>query len=329
MEGTKDWYAALGTTKPDSSPADTGVHAQAAAQPADNGAQVQELAMPADNTDNNEALLVGELDAQAESKDVGDGTGETGEGADKPSEMSKEERAKFAARRREAETQTKIDAALAEERQKNSVEIEKAKNAVIASLHLVNPATQKPITTQAEYADYERQLKEQRINENLGSVGIDPSTIMDLIDEHPAVVRARQLVEETELEKSRVLDTAADAKAKEELNEIRKYDPTIEKLEDLFSKPYYAELRGYVQNKLTISQAYYLVNRDAILEKERKAAAQGAINSINSKQHLQSEVPHGTGGIEVPKGVEKGYGMLYGKSLSPAELRTKYEKTQK
>jgi len=321
MAESKDWYSALGAKKPESAATDTGANAQDTAQPAtDTGVPAQDVAQPATRTDTAEADTEETENPEADVVNI-EAEKET------PAAMSKEERAEQARRRREAETKSKIDAAIADAKKEFDAALQKAKDDTIAELHLRNPVTQKPITTLREYDDYMRDLNAKRINSGLSNAGIDRETIEAVINEHPDVVRARQLTQEVITEKTRVLDGEAAQTLEKRLEEIRKYDPAIKSENDLLALPEYPEIKKLVQKGLTIVEAYINVNHAAIIAKERNAARQAALNEVNGKNHLRTDVQRGTGGEPVPAGINKGYDILYGDKLRGADRQKKYEKT--
>lgn len=323
-----DGYEILGVKRPED--ANTGVNVQDPSQPAKEGVNAQDPSQPAN------AQHVAEEDAAAKAAAEEDAETDGAEGAEHekdnaaPGTMSKEERAKQAKQRREAETQAKIDAALTAERQQTAQAIEKAKDDTIAALKIVNPFTKKLITSRAEYEAYQHSARESQINLGLKQAGIDREVIDALMDEHPAVAQARQLAAEAQLEKNRALDSSAETKFKTEMEEIQKYNPAIKGKAELLALPNYQDIKRYVGNGLSISDAYFQVNREEIMEKERKKAAQTAINSINGRTHLQQDgAARGTGGETLPTGVKDGYAKLYGNKLKGAETQKKYEETLK
>lgn len=317
-----DYFEALGARRPQqAAPAEkpdttdnNGSKAEAASAP--NGEEsLQQESSVIDNADNSEAEGEREQD-------------NTDPAADKKPEQTKEERAKNAARRREDETKAKVDAALAEERRKFESEKVKLMDDAIAGLNFINPYTNKQIKTQAEYAEFVKKRDEESINEGLARAGIQREVLDAAINQHPDVIKARELVTTAEQEKTRAFDMRAEERAKAELTEIQKYDPSVKSIEDLFAMDNYARIRALVNGGASISEAYKTVNFDAIRERERKAAAQETFNSIQSKSHLTGEVPHGQGGITVPAGIKNTYRAMYG-NISDAEIQKKYEKLVK
>lgn len=322
-----DGYEILGAKRPETP--NTGVNAQELSQPAKEGVNAQEPSQPAKDTKAAEEAAA----AAADEDDAGDAGADNAEAAKESASnepMSKEERAKQAKLRREAETKAKIDEAIASERQQTAKEINKAKDDTIAALKIFNPYTKKFITSCAEYDEYQRSVHKAQIDEGLKKVGVDREVFDALIEAHPDVVNARQLTAEAQLEKTRALDSTADTKLKTELEGIQKYNPAIKGKDELLALPNYEDIKRLVKGGLTISEAYYSVNREEIMEKERKKAAQAAISSINGRAHLQPDgAGRGNGGTTVPSGVDKGYDKLYGNKLTGAERQKKYEKTLK
>ena len=301
-----------------------GAKEQAAAAPAAAGATEREPAEPANESETNSAggaaaEVAGELNNSPKAAPAAAGADS------EKTPQSKEEQRQQAERRRETETQARIDAALADERRKNAAELARAKDKFIADMQIVNPATGKLVSTQAEFEAFQHAMNEQRINAGLGRMGLERDVIDAMIDEHPDVRKARELVSEAQTEKKRVLDGAAETRLKSELEAIQKYEPMVKTADDLLALPSYADIHRLVGAGLSISEAYFNVNRETILDKERKAAAQDAYNNIAGKQHMTGDVTHGSGGATIPADVKKQMRNAY-PSLSEAELQKKYER---
>ncbi len=307
----------------------SGANAQDSAKPANDGENAQELAEPAKATDTEDSAQNPDNSADADdSAEDGENPEQNGDNVEAGKEMSKEERAANAARRREEKTQALVEKARLEERQKLTAEKDRILDESIATLKLVNPYTNKPIQSRADYDAFVKARDDARISESMDKLGIDREILDSVINQHPAIVEAQKIAAEADKEKQRILDDEAVKRLDTELVAIQKYDKTVKTAEDLLALPNYADIRRFVQAGLSISEAFEHVNRDKIDEQKRKATWQEAINSVNSKSHMKAgDASQGTGGIVVPPDVEKQY-MNNFPGITREEIQKKYAQVQ-
>ncbi|MBQ9091166.1 MAG: hypothetical protein IJY52_02710, partial [Anaerotignum sp.] len=76
--------------------------------------------------------------------------------------------------------------------------------------------------------------------------------------------------------------------------------------------------------RLTIADAYLIMNKDKIRAQQNAAVKQGALNQMNSKGHLKQTKGSNAKG-EVPADVVEGYRMYYPKATM-AEIVEMYRK---
>ena len=225
---------------------------------------------------------------------------------------------------RERELQALEHRVRAEERAR----AEEGLNAFIAGMGLVD-AEGKPVLNREQYEAHMSRQNRELIDEELGRLGVDRSVFDAIINSHPAVLEARRAAEAARQAERRGLDAAAEARLTEQLAEIGKLDPGIKTMEDLQAHPSYGQVYAYVKGGLSIAEAFTAANLDAIRERDRRAAAQAAMNAANSKAHMTA---HDSGGGElaepVPEAVRRSYRELYG-NISEEEIRSKYERVQK
>ena len=146
-----------------------------------------------------------------ESKDGNDEPEQTAE--DKPAQ-SAEMNAQFAAMRRKAES----------EANQRVEEINRAFAALCQGR--VNPDTGKPITTALEYAEALRNQERREIEQNLRDNNVDPDVIKRSIALSPEMQQVRQIIEEAQ-------NAKAMSDIQQDLEEIRKIDPSINSLQDI------------------------------------------------------------------------------------------------
>ena len=229
----------------------------------------------------------------------------------------------FADIRRKAEAEAKIKASHEAQRMA-AAEVDKA----FKDMGLRDPYTNKAITTKAEYDSYKTRHESETISKELGKAGISREAIDAMIENHPAVLKAKEAAEGFETAKRQSQDTAARVHLESQLKEISAIDPGIKTAEDLMAQPNYETIRGYLRKGLTIVEAYRLTNLDKLTSKTAAAATQAAYNRAQSKEHLTSSAARGQGDIMVPREVIESYRRLCPK-MTAKEIREDYAKHQK
>ena len=223
-------------------------------------------------------------------------------------EQSKEENAKYAAIRRKAE-------------QDAAAKAQETVNNAFKALNLTNPYTGKPVTNQAEFEEYGKALAEERKSQMLERSGMSQEDFDKLVNDLPEVQKARAVTAERDREQQqKVLET--------ELAEIGKYDPTIKTLEDLQKQENYQQIYDKVMHGMTISDAYYVVNKAKIIDSAAAKAKQSAAINSAGKAHMTSTVQHGQGAMTVPKEVMEQYRVFFPKATE-AEITAHYNKHHK
>jgi len=138
-----------------------------------------------------------------------------------------------------------------------------------------NPLTGKPITSAEEYAEafeaQERQKAEQQLKDN----GIDPNLINELVNNNPAVIQANEYLREQQ-------EREAQERLNEDVAKISEIDPSIKSFEDV--PPDLVQFA--VEEKMTLLNAYKIMNFGKMTSKKVEAVRQGAINEARSKGHL-------------------------------------------
>lgn len=161
----------------------------------------------------------------------------------------------------------------------------------------VNPETNAPITTEAEYrAALDAQQRINMTNE-LQNKGIDPNVINQLIANNPAIREAEKLVAQTK-------ESQAQSMIAEDIKNIMSIDKTFEDEDELKESEEFRKAIEYVQTRpgVRLSEAYKIVNFDNLRSANVRAAKQAAINEAKSKGHLSGnhKAPNGKGNPEIP-----------------------------
>ena len=288
-------YEAFGLTPPEGQGAQEQEPAAPAAEetPADtnSGAQVQEVADPAEVTA-----------PQAAEADPADDGGEQPEEPTQPT-MSPEERRANAARRRQQEQQAAIEQAVA-----NAIRAEQEKNnAALLDIFnragLTNPFTGKPIASLEEFNDWHKQNVDNQLQRDLKAGKLTQEGLNRLIEQHPAVKQAQQLVEQNAQSQRAQETAAAKARIDGELAEIGKLDPRIKGVEDLLNMPTAAQFKGYVDKGYSFLDAFKLANMESLAEAKAQRAREAAQVNNRGKAHLEATGnSRGAGAAPVPSG---------------------------
>ena len=184
--------------------------------------------------------------------------------------QSAEDNAKYAAARRQAESEFKarID--------KQNADIKRRFG------QYKNPITGKPVETLDDYLEALDAQQQKQSERMLEEKGISPDVIQQMINNNPVVREAQYMKEQYEME-------TANAKLQEDIKAISKIDPSIKTVEDLLNSENYNQVFNYVSNNgLTIVDAFKLANSSRLAEMQAAAAKQATINSAKSKSHLET-----------------------------------------
>lgn len=123
-------------------------------------------------------------------------------------------------------------------------------------------------------AEFEEALKRQEYK----AKGIDPEMINKLIEDHPAIKQAK--ANEEAMAKAQ-----QDRLLVDNYSELQKEFPEVTKPDDVPADVWKRWNDG--KSGLTLTEAYTLINRKAILDRSVDAAKQAALNNINSKDHIR------------------------------------------
>lgn len=212
-------------------------------------------------------------------------TGENEGNAD-AHEQTPEENARYAAARRSgAESVERKYAPLVERFEQMN------QQAAAMCQGITHPVTGKPITNVFEYWDALRAQQQANTEQELQEKNVDPDLIKRLVASDPTVIQAGQYLQQMQR-------SQADLQVQQEIEEIKKIDPSIKGAEDL--APYKDALIQYcADHNSTLVDAYKVLNYG----NQRDADRQRAINQMRGKSHLpgaSSGVATENDDVEVP-----------------------------
>lgn len=229
-----------------------------------------------------------------EAHEDGGDPAEAGGGAAAPGAeagQSAEERSRQAYGRRTREREA--------ERQALTAAAQARVDAVYADLFAgqTNPYTGQPIRTEADFRAYQEAKARQEREAQMLSAGVDPAALQGMVDD--AVKPLREQVQRQRLEgmsaEARNVTAQAQAAIRQGLEAVRvKYDGSVQSLEDIVAMPTGEAFRDYVEKGLSIEDAFYMANRDAVDKRRMEAARQAGIKQASGKRHM-APVPGAAG----------------------------------
>lgn len=300
-----DYYALFGLEKPSEEPAP---------EPEAKGEEVTALADGAEeNTqrqpENTEDVVDSPIDEEEE-------------GAAAP--MSREERKKQAKERRQRMINEAVQEALTKEREKTGKAHKEELAAIFAGAGLIDRYhDNKPVTNMEEFRTWQEAQKTERLNRELKEGRLTPETLQQAIEDSPTVQGLREKPESKPAEK---LDM--EQIVRQELEEIKKLDPSIQSINDITALPTGEDFRALVnRGNISFLEAFKIANFDRI-QTLRAAAQRQAAKNAESKSHMKGINASATGGAEI-----SGREMQIYKAMCPwmseEEIRKDFAKRSK
>lgn len=344
MEMTeRDCYEALGLTPPeDTAPEDTGEPTEPAE---DNHGEEEaaggEGASSGEHTPAHNAGETGTSFAGARSPDDDEGQEEPaevdtpgpedreGENEREPAGpadrtepvQSKAERARQAAARRKREQDEAVAQARREERQAIDAELKE----LFGWAGFKNGSA--PIESLDQFRTYKQQSDAAQLERDLKAGKLTPDMLRQMVQNE---MQAMQPAPEPEQPET---DPAFQAQVEAELAEIRKYDPSIQTIQDFRNldraEAFFSEIR---EHNHSFVEAYRIAYADKIAaasaKKAAAASAQRTLNNARSKDHMRPAGARGAGDVAVPADVLQHFRAL-GIKASNEEIRQYYQKFMK
>ncbi len=144
-----------------------------------------------------------------------------------------------------------------------------------------------------DFESFTKQISEQRAREKMESIkeriaeGVDTTSDLEqLIKESPIF---KQTLSELEQFKNASAETVAKQREKEEINNLNKeYGLELKSYEDVKNLPNAEKIFKYAaESGLSVSEAYFLANKEAILKDGAEKVKQDTINKIAGKNHIK------------------------------------------
>lgn len=217
-------------------------------------------------------------------------------------------------------TQHNAEMAAQRRRQEEAARVQQARDELIRETYAgqVNPYTNKPILTEADFRQYQQQYQQ----EQLQNAGINPELINEMVNNHPAIKQAQAVMAQQHVERGQQLLT-------EGIREISKFDSDIKSFDDLYKSEHFAQVNEMVNRGYSLPDAYRLANMDKLMQRKQAAAKQQVINQATGKQHMRATGQNGAGAdLQVPADVLSIYREMM-PGMTDAQIREHYNKTKK
>lgn len=263
-----------------------------ASESVNTGEQVQEPAEPAA-----QAAVSEDPSAAGTPETDGAADNTSGDSADTQDTMTPQQRHENAARRRNAEKQAEIDkaveAAVAAEREKNRAQMQ----SFFDSAKLKNTVTGKPINSMEDFEAWKSDYANAQLDRDLKAGELTADKILKVVESHPAVKAAQQIVEAEKAQKN----AAARASVEASIAKIHEKDASIGSMNDLLAAPNAKEIYALVRKGYDVYDAWATVNRDKLEAATQHAAAEAAYQKQAGKSHLTPlGTSRGSGAASVP-----------------------------
>lgn len=188
----------------------------------------------------------------------------------------------------------------------------------------INPYTQKPIETEADYHAYMQAFEAEEQQRKLDAMGVDQNMLNELISNNPVVKQAQFMLAQQQQTAANDFMNKEFAALKQEYPDCGFDDPRA-----MHDTPEGREVLELWRDspRLTLSQAYMLMNSEKIKAKQTAAVKQGVINQMNSKKHLTQTKGGGTA-AEMPEADREALHKWFPKD-TPEQLQERWLKNQR
>jgi hypothetical protein len=195
----------------------------------------------------------------------------------------------------------------------------------------VNPYNGQPITNRAEYEAYQTGYRADQRRQSFKKLGLDDEgakaleeQLRSMVQELPEVRQAREAIGAVQAAQQQELKAKAQAEIRREVELIAKLDPAIKTMDDIAHHPSAEKVLAKFDaaaGGLTLSEAWRLVNGEAISKQRAQAAAAHAQVQQEAKAHLKKTPQRA--GIAATIPAETLEAM---KAMSPGKTVSEYQK---
>lgn len=189
----------------------------------------------------------------------------------------------------------------------------------------VNPFTNQPVRTLADYKAYKQQLQEDQLKQ----AGISNEQLDQIVNSRPEVQQAQQILEQQRIQQQQESLARGQKQLNDEVATIAKLDPSIKTFEDIMALPNFGDINERVQKGYTLLDAYKVVNMDRIMSNQKRAIKQQTLNQVASKSHMTTTGQNGAGyDVSVPPEIMAAYREMMPKATTK-EIQAHYKRHMK
>lgn len=241
-----------------------------------------------------------------------------------PAPMSRDERKKQAKERRQRQINEAVQEALTQEREKTGKAHKEELQAIFAGAGLIDRYhDNKPVTNMEEFRAWQEAQKAEQLSRELKEGRLTPESLQQAIESSPTVQGLREKPENKPEEKPDMAQIV-----RQELEEIKKLDPSIQSINDITELPTGAEFRRLInRGNISFLEAFKVANFDRI-QTLRAAAQRQAAKNAESKSHMKGINASANGGTEVSDREMKIYKTMC-PWMSDEEIRADFAKRMK
>lgn len=189
----------------------------------------------------------------------------------------------------------------------------------------ISPYTKKPIETEADYHAYMQAFEAEEQQRKLAEMGVDQKTLNEIVGNLPEVQQAKAMIAQQH-------QTQANTLMKDSFDELmQKYpDCGYKNPREMFDSPEGKAVMELWRDtpRLTLAQAYLLLNEDKIKAQQTAAVKQGVMNQMNGKKHLTQTKAGGNPAAEMPEETRAEMRKWFPKDTDE-QLKARWLKNQK
>lgn len=189
----------------------------------------------------------------------------------------------------------------------------------------ISPYTHAPIESEADYLAYMQSFEAEERQRKFGEMGLDPNMVNQMISELPAVKQANAIIAQQQQEQ-------ANAFMRDQFDALKREYPDcgFADARAMMNDPEGRKVLEFWRDspRLTISDAYMILNKDKIRAQQNAAVKQGVMNQMNGKSHLKNTKGGGGAAVDIPESDREALRKWFPKA-SDAELKEMWLKNQK
>lgn len=189
----------------------------------------------------------------------------------------------------------------------------------------INPYTHGPIESEADYLAYMQAFEAEERQRKFGEMGVDPNVLNQMINDLPAVKQANAIIAQQQ-------QAQANAFMNDQFDALKREYPDcgFADARAMMNDPEGRKVLEFWRDspRLSIADAYMILNKDKIKAQQNAAVKQGVMNQMNGKNHLKQTKAGGGAAVDIPESDREALRKWFPKA-SDAELKEMWLKNQK